>query len=398
MAMGVANVLGYLMVALLTRALGPEDFGGYTALSTYGVVLAIPAGALQIVIARRVTAPDAATEEVTSGLRTAATIGLGIFVFTALLAPVLRTLFHLDSAWSPVLLGGVLPAMLVTGCVQGVLLGQHRLRSLALLYLVTAGTRLLVAIAATVFDFSVLQVMAGMLIAAVVTAAFGVWTIRAQLRTLPASGRGLVTELVRSNMTLAAFVALTNVDVLLARHYLTPHESGGYSLASTFGRAICWGTQFVALILVPRMRQRNATVTLLKASGVVLALGLLAAAVVAVSPRTVIVIAGGPEYAEYGRLALVCVGLGITWALAQLWLFSEMGSNTTVLGLTTWVVIVLEVAAIALRWHQSAAQIVAVCVVGALVVAALGLVRVVRRHQNADLEAEASVMAVADRA
>ncbi len=33
-AMGLSNALGYLLVVLLSRTLGPEDFGGYTALTT----------------------------------------------------------------------------------------------------------------------------------------------------------------------------------------------------------------------------------------------------------------------------------------------------------------------------------------------------------------------------
>jgi len=394
--MGSANVLGYVMVLLLSRSLGPSDFGGYTALSTYGVMLAIPAGAFQVVVARRLSGRDDEGLDRTSGLRLALLTGLGLFAVTCAISPALAHTFHLASAWAAVLLGGMLVPMLLTGCLQGVLLGLHRIRALALLYVVTALTRLLAAAVAAGLDWGVTQVFAAMLTAGIVTMLTGAWLCRAQIRQLPFTGTGLVAEMVRSNSTLAAYVVLTNIDVLLARHFLTTHDSGGYALASTFGRAICWGTQFIALMIVPRMHSKDAARTLLKASGLVVAIGVVGLLVVATSPSLWITVAGGVEFKSFGHLALACVGLGIAWALAQVWLFSEMGLGRGLLGAVTWAVIVLEVLAITLVWHDSAGQIVAVCACGAVVIAVVGLARVILRHQGRIDLGEDSALVVAD--
>ncbi|MFC6707287.1 hypothetical protein [Flexivirga alba] len=84
-AMGMANALGYLVVMLLSRPLGPGEFGGYTALSTYGVLLAIPAGVFQVVVARRLSGDD--PQGPTSAIRPALLIGLGCFAVTAAISP-----------------------------------------------------------------------------------------------------------------------------------------------------------------------------------------------------------------------------------------------------------------------------------------------------------------------
>ena len=42
-----------------------------------------------------------------------------------------------------------------------------------------------------------------------------------------------------------------SADVLLARHLLTAHDAGAYAFAGLFGKVVFWGTQFVALTLVP---------------------------------------------------------------------------------------------------------------------------------------------------
>lgn len=379
-AMGVSNALGYLLVLLLSRTLGPADFGGYSALSTFGVLLAIPAGAFQVVVARRVA--GGISHEVTSGLRMAIGISSVLFAGTALASFELRGVFHLESAWSPVLLGAMLLPMTVTGCFQGILLGGQRLRALSALYVWTALTRLAAALVASIANFDVVQVFVAMLVAAILTAFVGAGLCRSEVRRLAGTGHGLVGEMLRSNSTLAALTALTSVDVLLARHYLSAHDSGGYALASTFGRAICWGTQFIALILVPRMRGINATRTLLRASALVLGIGLVGLLVVSVNPTFWVRVAGGGEYADYGRVAQACVVLGIAWALAQIWLFSEMGAGEHLLGVVTWVAVALECTAVAFLWHGSAIQIVAVCTVCAVAVAVTGLVRVLLRHQQ----------------
>lgn len=370
-AMGLANAIGYLVVLLLSRSLGAADFGGYSALSSYGVLLSVPAGAFQVIVARRIAIGRPG--EITSGLRATLLLsGLAVGV-TVALAPVLATAFHLASPWAVVFLAATLPGMLITGCLQGILLGGHRLPALAVLYLVTALTRLTAACGSAAAHTDVTGVMAAMVAANVVTVLIGGWQCRRELRTLPATGQGLVAEMVRSNSSLAAFIALTNVDVLLARHFLSPHESGGYALASTFARAMFWGTQFIALIVVPRMHRVDATRALLRATSMVIAIGLVGFAIVAINPRFWITAAGGEEYAEYGPLALACVVLGIAWALAQVWLFSEMSRGRAVLGVLTWIVTAAQIAVIALWMHDSGAQIALVCGVGATIIAIAGL-------------------------
>lgn len=376
-AMGAANAIGYLVVLLLSRSLGAADFGGYSALSSYGVLLSIPAGAFQVIVARRVAVGRPG--EVTSGGRAALALSAAACLITVLLAPLLTTAFHVSSVWSVLLLALMLPGMLLTGCLQGILLGRHRLHALSLLYVTTALTRLVAAFACVALRTDVTGVMAAMLVANLITLLTGAWLCRRELALLPPTGHGLAQEMLRSNSSLAAFIALTNVDVLLARHFLSPHESGGYALASTFARAVFWGTQFVALIVVPRMHRVDATRALLRASGLVVLIGAIGFAVVALDPTFWVTAAGGEQYAQYGPLALACVLLGIAWALAQVWLFSEMSRGRSALGILTWVVTVAQIAVISRWMHGSGGQIALVCGIGAAVIALAGLVDLLLR-------------------
>ncbi|MCL3837378.1 lipopolysaccharide biosynthesis protein [Aeromicrobium duanguangcaii] len=367
--MAVANVLSYVFVLILSRALGPADFGGFSALSAYGIVLSVPAGALQVIVARHV----AGTPPHSRGLRTALVVGVALAAATILAAPLLADAFRLDTTWSAVWLGLTLVPMTLTGAFQGILLGRNRLAALSAVYVATAAGRLAAGAGGAALGLTVAQVFFLLLLVAIGVAVLGAALCRSDL-TLD-DDRRLGTELVRATMSLGAFIALTNVDVTLARAYLDDHDSGGYALAATFGRAMGWGTQFVALLLVPRMQGAGAARAFRRSLGLILGLGLVGVAVIAAAPSFWIRLAGGAEYAEFGPLAIACVALGVLWALVQVSLFAEMGLDSPWLGRFTWIVLALQCAAIALWFHDTPYELVTVCAIGAAVIVAAALTR-----------------------
>lgn len=353
LAMGIGNVLSYCFVLILTHAFDPASFGAYSALNTVGIVLVIPAGAFQVVIAGRWN--DAA--ERTSGLLAAAGTGLVLTALTAGLSPGLSDVLHLGGPTPALGMALMLLPMTLTGAFQGILLGSDRLDRLAWLYIITAGTRLLAAVTCAGLHATVTQVFLATAAASVAAAAFGWWASRSELAATSRHSGSLLAEMARSNLTLAAFTALTNVDVVLVRHFLDAHTSGGYGLASTFGRAMCWGTQFIALLVVPRLAHGHGV--LWRAAGLITGVGAAATLVAALCSRQIVGIVGGPGFASYGTLMVACIGLGTLWALAQLLLFSEMAGNSAALGALTWTMVIVE---LVLGWtcvHGSTFAIIA---------------------------------------
>lgn len=383
-AMGAANVMSYLFVALLSSTLGPADFGGFSALNTVGILCAMPAGAMQLVVARRQGEAARRDGRATSGAALSAVVGLVLATAVVLLAPALRDAFHLESAASAVWLGLTLVPMTITGAQQGVLLGQGRLGRLSVLYLVTAGTRVVAGAVAVLADLAVHEVFAATCTAAVLTWAAGTLLLRGLATPSGAGPREVLAELVRSNAALAALMALTSLDLLLARHLLTREESGAYALAALFGRVVFWGTQFVALSVVPVAagsgagRQR----TVRGAGAVVVVLGLLVALVCAVVPGLLVRVTGGAQYADAEPLLVWFAVVGTMWALVQLWLFAEIGAGRSALGWLTLAVVVVEVAAIWFVWHDSPGQVLLVAGLGAGVVAVVGALLVPRDEQT----------------
>lgn len=389
-AMGVGNVLSYLFVLVLTRTLSTAEFGAYSAVITLGIVLVIPAGAFQVIVARRW--PDPALR--TSGLRAAASTGLALTAATVIAAPAVDALFHLGGRSATVAMAFMLVPMTLTGSFQGMLLGSGRLARLSILYVVTAAARVVGAVVCRGVDANVTQVFAAMAAASAVAALYGWWACADLMAGTRSHSPSLLGEMARSNSTLAAFTALTNIDVVLVRHFLDPQTSGGYGLASTFARAMCWGTQFLALLIVPRIARADAGV-IWRAAGLVALTGAGAAAFVAVDAELLVRLVGGDAYRGFGSLVVACLGLGTVWALAQLWLFSHMADDDTTLGLVAWLMVATELLVGWVWWHDSVEHVVVLAAGCAGVVVMTGMWRT-RRHRVVALEDEQDLL-VADR-
>lgn len=367
LGMALANAAGYVFVLLLTRALDPASFGAYSALNTLAIALVIPAASFQVMVARRWS--DARVR--TDGRRAAHTVGLVLTLVTAAAAVPVGAAFHIPELSTTMAMGLMLWPMTVTGALQGVLLGTGRIARLAGVYLVAALLRLAGGIACVVWDIPLTGVFLTLSAAAWVTAGVAEFATRDVRTPTGPSTRDLVRELAVSNSALAAFTVLTNVDVVLVRHFLDADTSGGYGLASTFARAMCWGTQFVALLTVPAVAVARPGV-LRRAATAIALVGFAGCALVALAPEGSAALTGGPAYASYGWLIVACLALGTIWSLCQLVLFSNLAGAGRVNGTATWIAAGAQLALGWLWFHHGVWQIVCLCAVVALAVLAHG--------------------------
>lgn len=382
LAMGLANVMGYVFVALVSASLGPADFGGFSALNTYGVLLAMPAGAFQVVIARRQTRAHRQADRQVTGLTTSTTVGIVLAAATIATAPLLSDVLRLDTAWSVVWMALMLPPMTATGAIQGVLLGREAYGRLSVVYLVTASTRVLAAVAAVGWNFTVAEVFAATFVASAMTLAVALVLSRHALVPGARAPRALevISDLVRSNIALAGLMALSSLDVVLARTVLSDHDSGSYALAALFGKVVFWGTQFVALAVVPAVADASGggqvRATLHRSALGVLAIGAAVALVCAILPGPLVALSGGSAYVDAEPLLVWTAVTGTLWAVVQVWLFAGMSRGDHLMTVVVWAAAAAQCALVLLWLNDSPYQVIATVGGTAAVVALVGLMRV----------------------
>jgi O-antigen/teichoic acid export membrane protein len=385
LALGVATAIGhalsYAFSLVLSRALGPADFGALGALLGIAVVASVPATALQTQVARyaAVDPSDAATRQ---GYRLSWGIGLAQGLALAAAAMPLATLLRLDSGLSVLLLGaGLVPVSLIAAR-QGTLLGRGAFGLLATTVVLVPALRLAGGAVAAWSRMGVSGALGMQAVATWVGLVLVVLLVRpvaGETRGTggPASGPRLVGVLAAGASLLGLFV-LANVDVLLARALLTDTESGVYAVGALGAKAMFWGSQFVALLVFPDVARRDSGGRVVLLAGlIVTGIGGAATALSVVLAAPVVDLLVGPAYAAAAAVVPWFVVLGTLLALVQLMTYAAVAAVDHRVSVLLWVTVVAESLVIALAAHDSVLEIVAVCIVGTglLTVASALLVR-----------------------
>jgi glycosyltransferase involved in cell wall biosynthesis/O-antigen/teichoic acid export membrane protein len=315
--------LNFLFHVLISRLLGPSQYGAFNAVLNVISVLAVPLGAVQLAVTQAVVS-GAGKERISLRRLTVKAMlwGAGAMVAVGLASPLIDGFLNLKSPSANLTLAVWIPLAVVAAVLQGALLGELRFVPVAVAsfigggalrlatgaLLVSAGFGLVGAVAATVIG-QAFTTAALLLVARREVFARGLGSIRISLR-----------DAVLSIAALAGYTTLTGIDVFLARHFLAPVAAGLYAAAATAGHIAMFLPGALVVVAFPRLVSAGRTgssvgKTLTETVGLVTAIGLAAFAVLAVMPGVVVDVLFGRKYAAaasiVGIIALVSVFLGI---------------------------------------------------------------------------------------
>lgn len=373
LGMAAASALGYLVVVIISRALGPADFGGFSSFNSIGLVLAIPAGAFQVIYARRIARQGPPAFD----LRLPLIVGVAACLLAVTLSPVLAHVTRVDSLLAPILVGLGLPPLILNGALMGGLLGMRRIGTLSLAYVAIGLSRVLAAMTASVLGLGLTGALAVVSLASYVMAGVLWWLCRAEAHLPWSAPRGdrdtVLRTLYRSNSAMGVLMALTTVDVVLARYLLPAVESGEYALVSTLGRSPIWVTQFLALALIPTLATSGSPRAILRASGLVLGVCAVGTAVAAAAPGFWVGLLGGSAYSAAVDLLLPYLALGTLLALAQVLVIAEMAQGRHLLAKVAWGAVALEVVLCLAFLNDSAFHVLGAAMLAAGLVVVVGV-------------------------
>jgi len=373
-ASAAANVLGFVFLALLSRAYSPAQFGEVSALLGVGAIGAVPAVAVQLLIARQLAAAPSGAD-VVSG-RAVLALGSVLFAAVLLATPVLRPVLHIHATASLLWVGLSLVPFTVGGGLQGHLLGAERFRVYALGLLLVSGARVLtggVALGARTSISTTMAVLAVATLGAVLVLAaltrVGWWW-------RPGRTHGWSREVRPFGVILfgiGGFLVLSGLDLLLARHYLVSRSSGVYAVGNLFTKAGLWGPQFVAIVVFPRLSAGAGRGLLVRAVAAVVVLGGIGIGLVAALGPWIVTTVAGDAYAAAGGYAWLFAVLGILLALVHLLLLGSVAEHSGWASAAVWVAVAAEVVLVATIGSGSvrAVLVSATAVTGTLVAVAL---------------------------
>ena len=307
-ATGATGLANFLFNVVISRMLGPSQYGALGALLNLVIILSVLLSGLQVVVTTAVAGMESSEGDlgVSHLVKHFLGIGLALSIGMAAVSPLIRSYLHLQSIASVlILVGWCLPSVLIA-LFQGVLIGEHRFGWVAFATLVsTVVGRLLLGVLFVELGFGLNGAIAATTVAQLLSLSVFVIPLRRQLWHVATTGvRHIslgVRELTLSTLALAGFWVLASMDTVLARHFLSTTASGHYAAASVAGRIALFATGAIATLALPRLslgagRSAEARSTLRWALVVTFGLGLVVALVLSIIPGFVVGVLFGANY------------------------------------------------------------------------------------------------------
>jgi len=366
----IASAINYGSSMIFSRVLTPASFGDLTALLALTVIVAVPTGAAQTVIAARIAemrVSDAGgiAYFVRHALAHIATISLGLGLVYIVCIPLLVPLLDLQAVGPAIALIPLLVLSFFMPAAYGLLQGFERFVALGIVLIVVAASRIVFGLPWALADIGG---AGGPIAGQALGNAFALVAIVLLLRPylILRSGSGAARTGVRrrpdrrsleAGAAFVAFAILSNADVLLAKLLLSAHDGGLYAALATLEKVLLFLPGAVALAIVPeaakaRIGDGGSVAVLRRGVAVVLLTSLIVGLPAAIEPTLTMRLVFGDDYAAAadGVLPMVVAGTGL--ALLYLLIVYTVAVQDRRLQVVLVGGVVLQVAAIG-AFHSS---------------------------------------------
>jgi O-antigen/teichoic acid export membrane protein len=270
---GLFSLFNLLYHFFMVRYLPPIQYGHLNALMALFMVISVPASTVQTTVTKFVSSfqvmnrYDRVRKLLRHLLLLMSIVGVGIFLLILLGSSRLSSFFQFDSQALIILLGMILLFAMVIPVPWGGLQGLQKFGSLTLNLIVNGALKFALGIIFVLVGFGVLGAMGAILLSYVITTFLSLVMVQ---MILPKGGSvgekkenpevtdpSYVSEVYQFffpvGMTLLCFMVLTNIDLILIKHFFTPIEAGYYSIAQMTGKIILFLPVPVIMVMFPKL-------------------------------------------------------------------------------------------------------------------------------------------------
>ena len=329
----IGNVLQYIFHAYVSRVLGPAEYGVFTALLALYVIVSVPTGIAQTVVAQYVARLRALNESsqvsglLISSLKYLSLAGVVVFGLVVAASTLIASFLNVPSELPVIAMASIFLVAGGSTAVAGALQGLQRFYALAANGFLGPLIRLIGGVVLIVFGWGAVGALGASTISAVLVVVLGLFFLRDVLR-----GNGVPPNLGLSAVSwytgvvllgTLAFTILTNIDLIVVKHFFSPEEAGYYSAASVLGKIILFFPGTVSTVMFPKTAQRfalgqDASDIVRKSVLVTVGLCGLAAAMLDLFPSLAVHLLFGNQYdGSISLVSLYGVTMGL-YALVQL--------------------------------------------------------------------------------
>ena len=270
---GLFSLFNLLYHFFMVRYLPPIEYGHLNALMALFMVISVPASTVQTTVTKFVSSfqvlnrYDRVRKLLRHLLLLMSIVGVAIFLLILLGSSRLSSFFQFNSQGLIILLGIILLFAMVIPVPWGGLQGLQKFGSLTFNLIVNGALKFVLGILFVLVGFGVLGAMGAILLSYIITTFLSLVILQMNLPKGGSVGEkkgnsegtdpSYVSEVYRYffpvGMTLLCFMVLTNIDLILIKHFFTPIEAGYYSIAQMVGKIILFLPIPVVMVMFPKL-------------------------------------------------------------------------------------------------------------------------------------------------
>lgn len=264
-----AGMLGYAFQVGMGRVLLPGDFSNFNAILAAIALCSAPLNAVGMVLVRQVAILRSSSSlKQVRGLYRWVNVWLGVatcglIVAVRFIGPILDFHGHLNRLEDVAIFVALAAFSTLMLLNNAFLQGLRRFWTLGGVGVLVVVIKIAICYAFVVaLDWGLRGALAGVLVATLVTAAFGTAVVIGSSRDAGASPAARVTFPIASVLPVAAatigLTSLSQVDLILVNRCFNPAVAGDYSIAAILGRSVLYLPAGVALAMFPMVAEDHA--------------------------------------------------------------------------------------------------------------------------------------------
>jgi len=281
----IVSLANLFYQVLVVRNLSVTGYGIFNSLLSTFVIFSLPLMSLSTMIAKFVSHYNNIGQRKTADfllsrlLRHMFFIALSFLAAYLIFGPALKGYLHLDSIVPVYFLGGMLFTTILLTVTLGGLQGFERFVWFSASSMVSGILKLVLAFLFIRIGWDLLGALGAYLVAVTGGLLVTFYPLRKVFslneKTMDIDLKAKYKFVIPSLITFACIALLTNVDVILVRHFFPSLEAGYYSVAQLIGKIVLYIPSAIYIVILPRASGLNAQQ---KDSQAVLARGLKYAA------------------------------------------------------------------------------------------------------------------------
>ena len=309
----VVNVINYIYNLLVGRLLGPSDYGVFVSLLSLTLIFAGIPGTIQTVITRYAAILKYENSQKTiyryfiRAIQIFSVVGLFVFILFFVSTPYIKRFLNIDISAPVYVVGMLLGVSFIAPIARGTLQGIQDYKALSISMILDSFLRLVFGLSLIVLGLKVSGAIGSQVISAMIAFFISIYFIL-KLRSYDEGTyripRGSIYKYTFLTLyTISCFLLLTNLDVVLVKHFYDPHTAGIYSSAVTIGRIILYFPGAMAIVLFPKISElqtlsKKSVKILAKALIIVFALCVILNVIYFVAPGLLVRIMFGKAFLE----------------------------------------------------------------------------------------------------